>query len=230
MNKLRKEQIEQKVSELHQEIWRNRHKIWPYGSPSPIEMLNPEIACRVLKIKYQEYEEFGSLFGFRGSKFKVAGLVDRQAGKIAVANNFSSEEIRFTAAHEIGHWLLHPQQTMFRDRPLSKAWESKRPQKEEEADYFAACYLMPKNLLGNHFKKRFLTIPFHFNDDTSYLLNPQDPDMLLHSEEGSMDRALVLAKCGFYNGQRFYPLANEFKVSITAMAIRLEELNLIKWP
>lgn len=58
---------------------------------------------------------------------------------------------RFTVAHEIGHWLLHA--PTLRNEGVSHALREKKPKRtdkdprEWQADYFAACLLMPKALL-----------------------------------------------------------------------------------
>ena len=52
---------------------------------------------------------------------------------------------RFTIAHEIGHFVLHPQAAgaRARRRPVNAAWR----QQEREADQFAAELLMPEHLV-----------------------------------------------------------------------------------
>lgn len=62
---------------------------------------------------------------------------------IAVNNNRSSEDKRFIVAHEIGHFILHnkslDEQFMLREHIKGKNSD------ENDADYFAACLLMPYN-------------------------------------------------------------------------------------
>jgi Zn-dependent peptidase ImmA (M78 family) len=228
---MNKKHIEDQARQLRKEIWDRRNEIWKHEI-LPLEAINAEAACIALGIAYEEREDLGN-FGFKGNRFKIAGMVDRQAGKIAVATIPSSEIMRFTAAHELGHYMLHKKQTMFRDQPINNTWNyqsSGKTPEEKEADYFSACFLMPKKHLKQYFKVRFLTTQFHFDDDSSFRLNPTEYEALLCAEEGSMDRAIALAKCESYNGQRFHSLAKQFRVSVSAMAIRLEELGLIKWP
>ena len=51
---------------------------------------------------------------------------------------------RFIIAHEFGHFILHKQETtQYAHRDTSK----KDSQIEKEADFFARCLLMPRNLL-----------------------------------------------------------------------------------
>src|SRR5258706_10313730 len=49
---------------------------------------------------------------------QIAGLLDR-AKRQQIATNFRSTSQRFTLAHEIGHFILHPGRIYFRDRELS---------------------------------------------------------------------------------------------------------------
>ncbi len=163
---------------------------------------------------------------------RVAGLLDRQAKKIAVATQFSKEIVRFTAAHEIGHWLLHPHEIMHRDRPIdgSNNIEEARSAIEKEADYFSACFLMPENLLITKFEEMFGNEPFIFDDTAAFNMSPSDPDILLNADEDSLDREFALAKCTRYNGRQVYSLSQKFGVSNSAMAVRLKKLKLIRWP
>lgn len=65
---------------------------------------------------------------------------------IIVDRRLDDARKRFIIAHELGHYLLRPD----RDGPVferSERWESflHRSAEEEDADYFAACLLMPHN-------------------------------------------------------------------------------------
>ncbi len=69
--------IETKVGELHQEIWRDRMKHWNQNPPDPIRMLEPEIGAKVSRINFDYHEELGR-FGYKKDKFEIAGMIDRQ--------------------------------------------------------------------------------------------------------------------------------------------------------
>jgi Zn-dependent peptidase ImmA (M78 family) len=224
-----KRKIEHEAREIQKLIWSRRNEIWPDGPPQPIQMLEPEIAAYVLGVKYEFHQEL-ILLNRQSSKYEIAGLLDRQSGKIAVAEQFPDEAIRFTGAHEIGHWVLHEDETMHRDRPVkgldTKTWA--RPQKEREADYFAACFLMPEKLVKEALESTFMCSgQFIFDDTAAFWLNPSDPDALLRADAGSLDRALALSTAQSYGGRHINSLAEQFRVSVTTMAIRLHELNLI---
>jgi Zn-dependent peptidase ImmA (M78 family) len=171
-----KQRIQHEAREIQKLIWSRRHEIWPEGPPQPIRMLEPEIAAYVLGINFEFHQEL-IMLDRRNSRYEIAGLLDRQARKIAVAEQFPNETVRFTGAHEIGHWILHEDEMMHRDRPV-KGLNGEafiRPQKEIEADYFAACYLMPERLVLEAFESTFMFRgQFIFDDTAAFWLNPGD--------------------------------------------------------
>ncbi|HUX63732.1 ImmA/IrrE family metallo-endopeptidase [Sulfuricella sp.] len=222
-------EIENIALSLQRRIWEQRTAIWPDQVPSPLGMLDPEIAAHVLGIQYEHWEELTPL-AKQGKRVLIAGLLDRQARKIAVSDQFPDEIVRFTGAHEIGHWLLHPGQVMHRDLPIKGLGEtlSRMPQ-EKEADYFAACFLMPRKLVKMALETTFLVnAPFVLDDNAAFWLCPHDPDSLLRADVGSLDCALSLAAAKSYGGRHFNSLAKQFRVSVKTMAIRLKELELIQ--
>ena len=105
------------------------------------------------------------------------------------------------------------------------------PRKEQEADRFAAAFLVPTNLVLSFFRARFHTEHFEFDEASSFHLNPGNPDLLLRMEAGSLERALALATAEHFGGAYFHSLAKVFGVSPTTMAIRLKEVGLVQaWP
>ncbi len=226
---MNKSDIEYAARSLQHDIWRAQARFWPSGAPNPIGMLDPVAAARILGIDFELCEELGR-FGDGNDRFETAGMLNRQAGKIAVSRRFPLETIRFTGAHEIGHWLLHPDNVMHRDRPIrGLANETySRPPQEKEADYFAACFLMPRKLLTAVFKQFFHKIPFIFNDTTSFWLCQSEPESLLRADEGSLEQALSIASAENFEGKHFNSLSKQFGVSASTMAIRIKELDLIR--
>lgn len=230
---MNRENIEHEVRRLHNEIWKNRHLLWPDEQRTPIQMLCPDVAAHILGVKYEEWPSLGGAqFGFRGQKFVTAGLIDRRANKIAVSTEFSPEIVRFTAGHEIGHWILHPNEVMHRDRPLDgSSLRGTRNPAERDADCFSACFYMPTQLVVVRFYALFgVNVPLIFDEATCFHLCPGDYESLLRAEEDSLEREYAIARCVNFNGQHFYSLANQFRLSLSAMAIRIKELKLIRWP
>jgi Zn-dependent peptidase ImmA (M78 family) len=229
---MRKQYIEGVVKDFHLTIWRNQDALWPGGRPGVIDMLDPYVGCHLLDIAYEEFDSLTSPFSFRGKGFRVAGLMDRHANKIAISNEYSESSKRFTLAHELGHWLLHPGETHHRDRAIDHHADNAGLSLEErEANYFAACYLMPEKLMRTEFEAHFSTkVPFRFNETTAFWLAPAVARSLTCADIGSLDRAFALADNRSYNGRHMKSLAEIFKVSKTAMALRIQELGFIQWP
>jgi Zn-dependent peptidase ImmA (M78 family) len=230
---MNREKIQHAAHRLHKEIWDNQERLWPNRHLTPFQMLAPEVAAHILGLDYQLLPNLGSpLFGREGERFKAAGLMNRSIRRIAVSTEFPPNVIRFTGAHEVGHFLLHEDEVMHRDKPLDgSARGQSRPPKEREADYFAACFLIPARLLLDAFAAQFqMKGPFPFTDTTCYHLNPSDPWSLLNAERDSLDREISLARCARFNNRNLIPLSVQFGVSDIAMAIRIKELQLVRWP
>jgi len=221
--------IVSKVNEIQKNIWNNRHKIWPDGAPSdPVKLLDPDVAIQFIGYEFEEAEFLGGLNG-NGIDKNVAGIVNCIAKRISISNHWSYSTQRFTAAHELGHALMHHETTMHRDRPIDGSRQA-RDQIEIEADKFAALFLMPENLLKERFKKNFGSrIPFIFDDSRAYALEPKNPIALMDSCKCLRDLSRVLAGANYFNRQHLHPLSEQFGVSVGAMAIRLEELGLVEF-
>lgn len=220
--------IERAARGLHRAVWR-----WHEASEKAVDLdvtdyVDPRVACEALGIQYCEYPEFDNRFAQAGEV--VAGVLDRQRGVIAVATNASPASIRFTAAHEIGHWVLHPNAVMHRDRPIKTNFRNPtgRPKIEREADYFAACFLMPWKSVVNEFQRRFGTSsPVLIDEEVAFWLDPVNGNRLLGMDSSSFDKALAFARAQQFYGRAFSSMADRFKVSQEAMAIRIHELGLI---
>lgn len=223
-------EIEEAARDLQVRLWYKREELWPSETLLPFQLLEPQRAAKLLGVGFERYEELGS-FGFKGQQFEVAGLIDRNTNKIVASLNFEPEVVRFTGAHEIGHFCMHPGLVMHRDRPIkgTVTETSPRPKEEREADHFAACFLVPRKLLVAAFEATFqCRRPLHLNDTTAYWLSSGNPESLLNAETGSLDFAVAVASARSYNGRRLYSLAAQFRVSVMTMAIRIRELGLIR--
>ena len=92
-------------------------------------------------------EKIISKIGFSGHLFSpdtetknISGAVDRHNKKIYINEEDSAQRRLFTAAHEIGHLRLHPHN----DHVDYRGTFINHDIKEKEADFFAACLLMPE--------------------------------------------------------------------------------------
>jgi hypothetical protein len=219
--------IEQAATRLLRDMWQRRDRMFAKGL-RPIDLLKPELAARFLNVRFEFHAGLGR-FGDRGVQFEVAGFMDPKGRRIAVSRQFPDEVVRFTGAHEVGHWLLHPRQMVYRDRPV-KGLEGKpdrRPPEEREADYFSACFLAPGKMVTAAFVERFGRVPLVIDDAAAFWLAKDDPDSILRPQAGSLDQELALATARSYGGRHFDSLASVFRVSPTTMAIRLRELELV---
>jgi len=224
----RKRQIENEAIRLRHQIWDRRALFWPGRQPHPLEVLDPQIAARVLGVELQYFQELS--FDIPGQQFKTAGLLDRAKGKIAVAQCYGLEVALFTAAHELGHFLLHKDKiVLHRDMPISGLEQVPPDPVEREASYFAGTFLMPTEFLMKVFKARFGVAPLVFDEAAAHFLRPDSPSSLLHPYPGSRARSVALASARSYAGRAFgVSLAEFFKVSTATMAIRLRELELVQ--
>lgn len=225
--------VEIEASELLRRIWRDRYHLWADRDITPLQARDPRIAALICGFDYYELPNLGDpIFIQRGIGPKIAGLIDRQANRIAVSQEFSSTVQLFTGAHEIGHLVLHSGEVMHRDRALDGRPQSgPRSPEEREADFFAACFLMPRKLVSEYFRKQFLCgDQLHFDDTIAYHIDANNIENLMYAPQDSLERELGLARCQRFNGKRIISLAEQFGVSSLAMALRIKELGLVRWP
>jgi len=222
--------IEQKARELQREIWRRRYEFWPDGVPTdPVKLLDLAVAAECRGYRLHKPEHIGD-FEDRAGGGAIAGLIDRDLHEISVANHLPFMTHRFTAAHELGHAVLHTGTGMHRDRAVdgSSIGRGHRDKQEAEADKFATYFLMPEKLVRERFKQIFgFDCAFMLTDDKAFSLDPADPEGLMRRCRTVRDLSRVLATAEQYNGRLVRSLADQFGVSPEAMAIRLEELGLV---
>lgn len=82
-----------------------------------------------------------------------SGLLIRKDGHalIGVNDNEAPVRQRFTIAHELGHFFLHPRKDTFVDYRDNKK-DIMRTAVEKQANMFAAALLMPRTLLEKDFR------------------------------------------------------------------------------
>lgn len=221
--------IELKARELQAQIWRDQATLFPMGVPTPLGMLEPNIAAEVLGLSYQLSEGLGS-WGQGRDRFEIAGMLDRQRQLIVVSTKFDYPTMRFTGAHEVGHVALdHPHRVMHRDRPVFQMQMRLRDALEQEADYFAACFLAPEKLVVAAFKVCFISSPpLPLTDAVAFHLCGESGHALMRAGPESQQFAAAVAGAKSFNGRHFTSLADTFGISVSAMAIRLRELKLIE--
>jgi len=84
-----------------------------------------------------------------------SGLLLRKDGRALIGVNSSEAPVRqrFTIAHEIGHFILHPRKDAFVDYRKESVKGEGRPLSERHADMFAAALLMPRKMLLRDFRR-----------------------------------------------------------------------------
>lgn len=130
----------------------------------------------------------------------------------------------FTVGHETGHWQLHRayffkacnQQALFDQEPaptvVCRSSESK-DRIEWQADFFSSCFLMPKVMLRESWKKRHGSECISIEELRRTMTNDS------RYAETISDDAMIERFCK--------PLSHDFQVSPIAMRIRLETLGMI---
>lgn len=223
------ENIEKEARRLQVEIWSQRGVLFQTGEPPLVQQFTPEVAARVCGLDY-EYRPFISAATGVGD-YQAAGVLDRTRGIISISTQFGYEAQRFTGAHEIGHFVLHEwvgERHVHRDRPIGRGPSgSSRPKIEQEADYFAACFLAPKKLVLAEFQRRFGPVPLFLDETLAFHLRGKESRLLMTAPPGSLDFAAAIAGAQSLDGRRFPSLAQNFGLSIAAMAIRIRELGLV---
>lgn len=227
----RKSEIESEVRKLQISMWHARGKLLPDHHPehvSPLKLFEPSLAAKHLGLHFESYPTLGD-FGGQNDRHTLAGFLNRDKKQMGVSQRFSMEVQRFTAAHELGHYKLHPDQMAFRDRPIGGLnTHACRSSIEAEADYFAACFLMPRNLVIERFSQIFGTKhPIIINDALAWHLVGNNFSELLNAPIDSLVREKAIARCDHIGTDYFASLAEQFHVSVESMAIRIKELRLI---
>lgn len=218
--------IEKAAIDLQRQIWRSRHAIWPDAVPSnPIDMLDPGVALGLIGYDFSINETLGH-YSRNGKQIEVAGTIDDSLKQVRISRRFPHDVQNFTAAHELGHAFLHEARRLHRDKPLNGATQS-RERIEFEADKFASCFLMPEKLIRVIFRRIFTTEHFFLDEETTFALARGSSLELKNHHKGLRGLCRILASTESFNGLRFISLASQFKVSSEAMAIRLEELDLV---
>jgi Zn-dependent peptidase ImmA (M78 family) len=208
--------------------------------PIPIE----DIVEKHLRLGI-EFDDTHKLFGIpRESKrdADILGAIFFEEARIVIDESLDPVErrgmegrYRFTLGHEGGgHWRLH--RWIFAKNPsqpalfggseapsfVCRSSEAKR-REEWQADLYASCLLMPKNLVVEAWRERFghtnprllrrknrVALPDHVSDEIA---------ATLQSFERQSDDDFI--------NEFVRPVAKKFLVSMVAMRIRLEKLGLL---
>ncbi len=218
--------IEKEVRRLQFEIYGQRDIRYPLGVPGIPTLFDPLNVAEHCGLFFEARDRLDTDYAGGG---EAAGVWQRSRSTILVSRRFPYDVQRFTGAHEIGHYVLHPwigDRTLHREMPFD-APRANRPAIEREADYFAACLLMPRKAVISEFDARFRTKhPLVLTEVIAWHLK-LDEHVLFSEPSGSLLFAKAVARAQRFDRRQFSSLAEFFGVSAAAMAIRLEELELV---
>jgi Zn-dependent peptidase ImmA (M78 family) len=221
-------ELEEQARSLQIQLWRDREKIWAgeLVPTNPLQVLDPIMALKVIGYECDFQETLGQ-FSSNGKLVEVAATIDNASKKVSIAHRFTDEVRNYTAAHELGHALLHKTVELHRDKALNGSVIA-RNGVEFEADKFASFFLMPQKLVLSRFQRMFLTDSFVLDESTAFALGYGDYQVALSKLNTVRDLSRVLATQERFNGVQFKSLAQQFNVSAEAMAIRIKELKLVR--
>jgi len=208
-------------------LWDFRDLLWERDVPQfQHEVVKPEIIFeKVLGYKFG----YASL-GYHendGVAFQVAGQISKGEKVVVISKDLSGEVRNFTAAHELGHAFLHKGMTVLhRDRPLDGSGNGLKDVREIQADKFASCFLMPANNVRVVFQTIFAMEKFMINQNTLFFLGFKSISEFRNRYRSPRSLSRFIAK---YQGKTYRPIHQLFQVSVEAMAIRLEELDLVRY-
>ena len=203
-----------------------------------------DIVEKYLKLRV-EFDDLHRLLGVprggSGREPAIFGAIWLETGEIVIDESLDPEahpsiegRYRFTLAHEGGHWRLHRPFVQARNVQASPFDDKRKPtvvcrssqskeRVEFQADLYASCLLMPRNLILRAWQDLFGDLqPFVFDWERSSFFNP---GLLIGGEEVTEKNVHVLADVDFR--EVAFPFAGQFEVSIQAMSIRLEKLGLL---
>lgn len=229
MNIFMPEHIEDAARDLQTKLWRTRPGC---GKGSSIESillaLEPGRAIETLGYSVVSVESLGR-DTLSGSLCEVAGVLNRDEGKVYVSSHFPYVSQRFTLGHEAAHIILDVgHRILHRDIPLERR-RIERDWRESRANRFSSALLMPRRLVEEQFHERFRLDKILLTEEVSYALFGVGTHRLREKMRDRRALSMAVASCFAFNGRSFISLAELFKVSSLAMAIRLEELELVQW-
>lgn len=218
--------IEQEARRLQYEIWTRRDLRFALGVPDIPTLFDPRNVADHCGLFFDTRPRLDTDYVGGG---EAAGVWQRDRSTVLVSTRFSYETQRFTAGHEIGHFILHPHvgdRTLHRELAMDGTRVG-RPPLEQEADHFSACLLMPRKAVINEFAVRFTDKhPLVLTETVAYHLKA-DAGLLFSQQRGSLLFAEAIARAQQFDRRRFQSLSKHFGVSARTMAIRLDELGLV---
>lgn len=222
-------QIEEVAKQVQNVLWEYRSKFWEKDIPEThLDILKPEVALeKLLEYKFG-YANLGRHVTDGDEVVEVAGQIDKKNKVVLISPEFPTDIQNFTMAHELGHALLHKGLVLHRDKGLDGSY-SNRDFREIQADKFATYFLMPAKQVRSVFQEVFQAEKFVINQNTVFELREPSITTFKSKVRNLRGLARFLASVEYFRGRSFYSISKVFNVSVGAMAIRLEELDLIEF-
>lgn len=216
-------EIEKRATMVQNFLWKNRARIWKSNTPiNPIECLDSRKIFKLLRYSYFDNASLG-IDHHSFELNEIAGVIDKKNMEVRISSKFSPQIQNFTSAHELGHVLMHDDLVLHRDIPIDNtAARTFRNEKEYQADRFATFFLMPEGLVREHFFRIFGTATLQLNKNEVDQLSSYT---IAYGNLRELTRFLSDRLFDFSRTE--ISLAKYFGVSREAMAIRLEELDLV---
>jgi len=192
-------------------------------------VVNLEKAFSFLGYEIKRDPSLGT-FDELGGEVETAGTVDNIKKVVRISTKYRPSIQRFTLAHELGHAILHHKTmaTLHRDKALEfRIEDKKRIPIEAQADKFAAFFLMPKLEMKKQFMTRFYLDNLKIEENVAFQILGKSLGELKKKHKKKRELSRLFASTTFFAGNSFVSLSEHFKVSVEAMAIRIEELELI---
>jgi Zn-dependent peptidase ImmA (M78 family) len=221
--------IENLARQIQNTLWIYRKKFWKKDTPQEYkDVLDPGVVLtKILKYRMVYSQSLGTN-ELNGDIFRVAGIINKKDKVVHLSDEFPLQTMCFTAAHELGHALLHNQIMLHRDKPIDGSIHIPKDKVEQQADKFATFFLMPKKLVQGAFRELFAMEKMVINPNTVFGLTNTAKVSDFKEMYGDRDGfALFVASAEFFGGREFHSLADTFGVSKKAMARRLLELELV---
>ncbi len=220
-------EIEHVATQILRSLWKKAQESGQNFPEDPVAIIDPISALQIYGFDVSYEEDLGLI---DEGKAKVAGILDDSTKTVRISNQFPIEVRLFTVAHELGHVNLHDiNGQMHRDRALNGETLAK-DELEREADKFATYFLMPEKLVLRRFRESFGADFLSLNENTAFALQSLSLSEMKKQCRSLRDFSKVIAGTGKCFDRHFPSLASQFRVSTLAMAIRLEELDLVEFP
>lgn len=219
-------ELEKLAIDFQNLIWKHRKVIWETGTPTnALEILDIfKIFDKVLNFEVAFVNDLSD----GNSEVECAGIIDQSSRQVLLSNKFNPQIQNFTSAHELGHAILHTGLRMHRDIPLDGTNNVVLSLTEKQANKFASFFLMPKKILEKEFIERFGRKKFKIDEETAFKIPKTNSSDMRKRFNTKRMLSRYVASIEFYDSSPFNSLSSIFNVSIEAMAIRLEELDLIE--